>query len=503
MKSMEPVLPFDLMLGDVRAGGLTRALHRQLRTAIIERRLPPGYRLPSSRRLAEALDIGRNTVIVAYDQLVAAGFARSRRGARLEVSMPEEASRAPVTAPPADRASDTRLAAAWRWPVDRMVYPAGLPARCFRTGVPENRLFDHDIWRRLMSRALRNAARLPFNYGPAQGLPELQDAIAGHAAFVRAVVCRPDDVIVTAGAQQAFDIIARLLVVPGETRVAVENPGFPPLRAAFAGAGARLVPIALDSEGLRIDLIPGNVRVICVTPSHQSPTGVVMSSPRRAALLARAREIGAVVIEDDYDGEFLYDPHPQDALQTLDRDGRVFYVGTFSKSLFPSLRLGFVVAPAWAREAMVDIKRATGSHTHGASQATLAMFIAEGHLARHIRRMRPLYAARRNALEERAAAHWGDLLHVLPGNAGLHLSLSIVDADMAVPIFALAARFLPGALPLSSYAVGDVPPGLCIGYGGVEVDQIAGAVRAMGDAMRPGLRPAPGREWRTQQDSNL
>lgn len=474
-------MPFDLVLDGIRPGGLTRALHRQLRNAILERRLPAGHALPSTRRLAEALGVGRNTVITAYEQLVAAGYARSRQGARLVVVSPDEVEAKPEVA---DRTEDKRIASAWRRPVDRILYPAGLPARCFRTGVPENRHFDHDIWRRLMLRALRNASRQPFNYGPAQGLPELQEAIAGHVAFVRAVVCRPEDVIVTAGAQQGFDAVARLLVTPGETRVAVEDPGYPPLRAAFAAAGAQLVPVALDGEGLRVDFIPDDVRLICVTPSHQSPTGVVMSSARRTALLARARAIGAMIVEDDYDGEYLYDPHPQDALQTLDRDGRVFYVGTFSKSLFPSLRQGFVVAPGWAREALIDIKRATGSHTDGASQATLAAFIAEGHLARHIRRMRPIYAARRRTLEEGAQQHW-DGLAILPGNAGLHLSAGIADPTRASAIVAAVARFLPGALPLSAYAIGEeAPAGLCIGYGGVEVDQIAEAVRAMGQAIR-------------------
>lgn len=491
-KSMEPVLPFEFTLDGVRPGGLTKALHRQLRTAILERRLPAGYALPSTRQLASKLAIGRNTVITAYDLLVAAGHARSRRGARLVVTATHaddlQPSRAVATQKAlgvAKRDSNKRIAAVWREPARRINYGAILPARSFRTGVPEHRHFDHDTWRRLTSRALRSVARMPFNYGPAQGLPELREAIAGHVAFVRAVVCEPDDLVITSGAQQAFDLLARLLVTSGETRVAVENPGYPGLSAAFIAAGARLTPVPVDGEGLRVDRLPADVKVICVTPSHQSPTGAVMSSTRRMALLARARALDAVVVEDDYDGEFLYDAHTQDALQTLDRDGRVFYVGTFSKSLFPSLRKGFVVAPKWAREAITDIKRSTDSHTDVVPQAALATFIAEGHLARHIRHMRPIYAQRRRAFEQGAQDHWADFLQILPGNAGLHLSARIVDAAMSQAIFELARKHLVGALPLSAYSIGTTRPhGLCIGYGGVEVDQIASAVRALGTAMR-------------------
>ena len=490
-KTMEPVLPFDLSLADAGGGTLTKTLYRALRAAILAHTLPLGYPLPSTRRLAEALTVGRNTVITAYDQLVATGYARSRPGARLVVSAPYiKDHRSPADGVPradalgARRDPKTRIAPAWRQPAHRIVYEAVLPARSFRTGVPEHRYFNHDIWRRLTSRASRTIGRMPFTYGSAQGLTELREAIAGHVAFVRAVVCKPSDLIITSGAQQAFDLVARLLVTPGRARVAVEDPAYPPLRAAFIAAGARLVPVPLDAEGIRVDRIPADVGVICVTPSHQSPTGVVMSAARRTALLDRARAQDAVVLEDDYDGEFLYDTHAQDALQTLDRDNRVFYVGTFSKCLFPALRKGFLVAPEWAREALIDIKRSTDSHTDVIPQATLAAFIADGHLARHIRRMRPIYALRRRTLEQGALEHWAHFMHVLPGNAGLHLSTRFEDTTMTQAIVERARLHLPGVLPLSAYCIATTRHhGLCIGYGSVEVDQISGAVRALGLAM--------------------
>ena len=484
---MEPVLPFELTLQGVRAGGLTKTLHRRLRAAIIERRLPDRFALPSTRRLADLLGVGRNTVITAYDLLVSEGHAIARPGARLVVTGPPDATPTKALrgagAQPL-RETDLRIAKAWRLPADKLSHAVPLPLRSFRTGVPEDRHFDHDVWRRLTARALRDSARSPFNYGPSAGLPALREAIAGHVAFARAVACGPDDLIVTSGAQQAFDLLARLLVTPGRTRVAVEDPGFPPTRAAFKAAGALLVPVPVDDQGLRVDRVPSDVKVICVTPSHQSPTGAVMSAARRAELLARARTLGATVVEDDYDGEFLFDAHPQDALQTLDCDERVFYVGTFSKSLFPSLRKGFVVAPAWAREALIDVKRSTDSHSDGLTQATLASFIAEGHLARHLRRMRPIYSQRRQTLVQGIEQRLGQWLQVLPGNAGLHLTARIHDGSSGAVVLQAARDHLPGALPLSAYAIAKARMhGLCIGYGCMEVDQIARAVRAMGRAL--------------------
>ncbi|WP_423599103.1 PLP-dependent aminotransferase family protein [Roseateles sp. MS654] len=485
---MEPVLPFELDLADVRSGGLTRSLHRQLRAAILERHLPAGYALPSTRRLAEALGVGRNTVVAAYDLLVAEGHAQARAGARPRVIAPSEPARraaaARQEASAVSRAEDLRIAPGWRQPAPRIAHPRPLPARSFRTGVPEDRGFEHDTWRRLTARALRTLSRSPFQYGPAEGLAALREAIAGHVAFVRAVVCEPEDLMITSGAQQAFDLLARLLVTPGRTAVALENPGYMPARAAFAAAGARLVPVPVDAEGMRVDRLPDGVKVICVTPSHQMPTGAVMSATRRQALLARARELGAVIVEDDYDGEFQFEPHPQDALQTLDREGRVLYVGTFSKSLFPALRKGFVVTPPWAREALIDIRRTSDSHSDTVTQATLAAFIAEGHLARHIRRMRPIYRQRRDALVHGIEAALGRWVEVLPGAAGLHLSVRARQAGSMPTLLDAVQQHMPGVLPLSAYALGKPAiQGLCMGYGCVEVEQIVKAVRAAGRAV--------------------
>jgi GntR family transcriptional regulator / MocR family aminotransferase len=289
-------------------------------------------------------------------------------------------------------------------------------------------------------------------------------------------------VIVTA---QAIDLIARILVVPGETTVAVEDPGYPPMRAAFAAAGACIANVPVDDEGLVVDRLPPNARAICVTPSHQFPLGVAMSLRRRAALLDFARARRAVVIEDDYDGEFRFGGKPLDALQTLDRAELVFYVGTFSKSLFPALRLGFLVAPPWARSALVAAKQLTDWHGPVLAQDTLAAFIAEGHLARHVRKMRAIYGERRAALLRSLARHCGDRLAPIPAVAGLHLAARLAGPLPAGTLVARAADAGIGVESLDRYAGRKAAVrGLAFGYGMIRSDEIDEAIRRLARALR-------------------
>jgi len=467
---MEPVLSFAPDLS-AAAGRLAEGLHQQLRGAILDGRLAGGAALPSSRTLAAELGIGRNTVVAAYDLLVAEGYVLPRRGAKAVVAdlRMRQVARGSATVAPLE---DPRLAPFWRTPFLGANPVRNLPGRSFRLGVPDHRHFPHALWRKLTAQALRAFARQPFAYPPSEGLPELRDAIARHVAFARAVACTADDVIVTSGAQQAFDLLARLLVTPGATRVAVEEPGYPPLRAAFAAAGAVLVPVPVDDEGLCVECLPGDVQVVSVTPSHQSPTGTVLSLRRRMALLDFARNRNAVVIEDDYDGEFRFGGRPLDALQTLDRDGLVFYVGTFSKSLFPSLRKGFVVAPAWAHAPLAAVKHCADSHSDAVMQGVLATLIREGHLSRHVRRMRTLYAARRDALLEGFAllAPW---LAPIPSEAGLHAAARLRDPARAQHVMACVREHAPGAQSTAEYAMAPPPePAVVFGYGVIDADEI-------------------------------
>jgi GntR family transcriptional regulator/MocR family aminotransferase len=484
MTSQEPVFEFPIELEKTPSASLTRVLHEQLRAAILDQRLRAGAELPATRRVANAYGIARNTVIAAYDLLMAEGYVLTRVGAKAVVA--DIGGRSPLALRRKARIEDDRLNPQWRNAASRLAhYNTDVWTPGFRLGTPDHRQFPLDIWRRLLTRALN--ARLPasFGYQDPRGRPRLRTAIAQHASFARAVACSADDVIVTCGAQQAFDLLARVLVTPGRTRVAVEDPGYPPLRIAMAAAGAQLVPVPVDDEGLCVDRLPKDVRVIYVTPSHQSPTGVAMSMARRAALLAFAREHGAVIIEDDYDGEFRYGSRPLDALQTLDRDASVLYVGTFSKSLFPSLRIGYIVAPPWSRDAIAAARNCADSTGNAQVQDALAHFILDGHLARHVRRMRKIYAERREAMLdgfEHSLAPW---FEPFPSEAGIHLAVRYRDARKARTIWPKVQQHAPGARTIDEYVVeNDRLAGVVFGLGCVEVAEIRAAVRALANALR-------------------
>src|SRR5690349_7347075 len=289
---MDPVFEFPLTLPGADSRGLLRALHAQLRAAILDGRLKPGLRLPSTRGLARAYRISRNTAIAAYDLLQSEGYVISHRGSGIYVAtaLPRRAER---EMHPRGDARSQRLTSFWRTISPGFGMAPQLQLRHdFALGVPDARLFPFAIWRRLAARALRALAKEPAAYSAASGRAPLRDAIAHHVSFARAVACAPEDIVVTSGAQQAFDVLARILVTPGRTVVAIENPGYPPQRTAFAAAGAKVVPVRVDAEGLVVQSLPRDARVICVTPSHQFPLGSAMSARRRAELLDFARARG-------------------------------------------------------------------------------------------------------------------------------------------------------------------------------------------------------------------
>ncbi|RDS80159.1 PLP-dependent aminotransferase family protein [Dyella monticola] len=410
------------------------ALHAQLHAAILDGRLKAGLQLPATRALADTLGVSRNTVVAAYDLLLSEGYIVAQRGAGHFVA--DVAARRPTvsTHATADR-NEHRLTPYWR-NMSTMPVPMQLGAFAFdfRLGIPDSHPFPYDVWRRLSARALRMMAKGAPLYGPPQGKRALREAIASHISFARAVACGPDDIVVTNGAQQAFDLLARVLVTPGRSVLAVEDPGYQPLQDVFAAAGARIVGVAVDEEGLVVEKLPPNANIIYVTPSHQFPLGVVMSPRRRVALLQFARAHGAVIIEDDYDSEFRYSGRPLDALQTLDRGDTVCYVGTFSKCLFPALRLGYAVVPPWLRAALANAKYQADSHGNVLAQDTLAAFIAEGHLVRHVRHMRKLYAERRHALLDALARYANGTWRPWPSDAGLHLAVSLPASIDAIEL---------------------------------------------------------------------
>ena len=481
MTSTEPVFEFPLAFDAVAATGRTRALHEALREAILDHRLRAGPELPATRRVATAYGLARNTVIAAYDLLVAEGYVTTRAGAKAIVA---DVATRPATRTP--RLADGHLRARWQppsWSSAVSTGDAWVPD--FRLGVPDHRDVPFDVWRRLLARAFHPRHGAAFSYQPPHGRPRLREGIAGHVSFARAVACRGDDVIVTSGARQAFDLLGRLLVVPGRTVVAVEDPGYPTAAAAMAAAGARIVPVPVDGEGLCVGALPREARIVYVTPSHQYPTAVALSMARRGALLDFARERDALVIEDDYDGEFRYGPRPLDALQTIDREGRVVYVGTFSKSLFPSLRIGYVVAPEWLRDALAASKEAADTCGNAQVQDALADFILEGHLARHVRRMRRVYAGRRAALLEILDGPLSRWFEAIPSEAGIHVATRFVDAERADVLLARVREHAAGAMPLRALSQrADGVHGVALGIGCIDEDGIRARLQALGTALR-------------------
>jgi GntR family transcriptional regulator / MocR family aminotransferase len=290
------------------------------------------------------------------------------------------------------------------------------------------------------------------------------------------VRAEPADVVVTTGIQQALDLVARVLLEPG-VRVAVEDPGYPPPRLLFASLGARVVPVPVDAEGLVVDALPDDVRLVHVSPSHQFPLGMAMSLRRRLALLAWASRHGAAIVEDDYDSEFRFTGHPIEPLQSLDRGGRVIYVGTFSKSMLPTLRLGFLVTPPSLRHALRAAKHVSDWHTSLPLQAALAQFIDEGGLARHIRKMRGEYEARHARIRAVIDRDFAGLLEPIPSSAGIHLSAVGAIDDMATKRRARSAGVAVQAV--TYFTVGSSPPGLVIGYGAIPLDRIDEALRRL------------------------
>ncbi|MCM2422888.1 PLP-dependent aminotransferase family protein [Streptomyces sp. RKAG293] len=452
-------------------------IYRQVRAAVLDGRLRPGDPVPPTRELAARLRVSRNTVSGAYDRLTAEGFVQARKGAGTFVSPGITTAASPTTPSP------LRPLPVW----DELPEPPDLTrtryAFDFRPGHPDVRLFPYESWRRLLSRELRANRSGNAIYGDPAGHSGLRTQIARHIGLSRAVRTEPADIAVTAGAQQAFDLIARVLVAPGRT-VALEDPGYPPARHMFASHGARIARTPVDGEGLIIDALPPETALVYVTPSHQFPLGMPMSLARKLELLAWADEHDAVIVEDDYDSEFCFGGTPTEPLRSLDTHGRVLYVGTFSKVMLPTLRLGFLVAPPSLRRAFRTAKYVTDWNTSWPQQAALAAFLEEGLLAAHIRRMRHAYRARHARVGAVLARDFTDLLDIVPSAAGLHLSALLpLDTDDRTIARRAAARGV-GVLGLSGFGSAGGRSGLVLGYGAIPLEAIDGGLRQLALAIR-------------------
>ena len=411
---------------------------------------------------------------VAYDRLISEGFALGRTGAGTFVAR--------VSPRPHDErptAAALRPLAIWQ-SIPLPTYLWTDVEFDFRPGSPDARLFPLGTWRRLMSRQFqpssvgRGGSEHPAGHEP------LRVAIAHHLGLARGVRARPDDVVVTNGTQQAMDLIARVLLRPGD-QVAVEDPGYTPPIRLLRAMGARVRGVPVDREGLVVEQIPAGTRLVYVTPSHQYPLGMSMSLGRRMALLAWARRHDAAIVEDDYDSEFRYGGRPIEPLQLLDTSGRVIYVGSFSKTTLPSLRLGFIVAPQSITQALHRARYLADWHSPTPIQGAMAEFIANGRFARHVRRMRLVYERRHEAIAEILASRFGGVLTVIPSSAGLHVSA--LARDLSVEDIEVVVRRASSAgvecQPLSIYSVEDAPrAGVVLGYGAIGIDRIeAGLTR--------------------------
>jgi GntR family transcriptional regulator / MocR family aminotransferase len=471
-----------------------RQLHNLLLQAVLEGRLRAGTQLPSSRLLAKELGVARNTVIAVYEHLAAQGCLKTEHGSGTYVAdLAGDLMERPTSTKPASRAGRRvsaalpRLSARGR----RVLADLGFSARqwgAFMPGVPDVTEFPARVWARLHTRHWRNVIPERLSYAPEGGLPALRTALAEHLRTARSVQCAPEQVIITTGIHQSVDLAVRLLADPGE-RVWVEEPCYWGLRSALKSLDLVLEPVAVDEEGMNLTKARRNrpaPRFVLVTPSHQYPLGMVMSLKRRQALLDYCRRNGTWIIEDDYDSEFRYSTRPIACLQGLDRDGLVHYVGSFSKMLFPGLRVGFLVAPPALAETFAQASAELFREGQLQQQAMLADFIGEGHLSSHIRRMRGLYSPRRECLLEAIHGHFGSHLAISGDYAGLHLVLYLpqnVD-DNAVAREAAAAGVI--VRPLSRYysVQRSARRGLLLGYACVREPDIAPAFAILARVLR-------------------
>jgi GntR family transcriptional regulator/MocR family aminotransferase len=465
---------------------LSKPLYQQIydafRRRVLHGELRAGQIVPSTRELARELRVSRLPVLDAYSQLLAEGYFESRVGSGTFIAsalrIEKELGAAETRPLHGERKVSTRaeaLAAYQPPPLSGTLGP-------FQVGQPDLHSFPIETWSRLVARYSRQIRVKGLQYGDPMGLPELREAIAHYLRTARAVRCEAAQIMIVSGSQQALDLSTRVLLDAGASAW-VEEPGYWLARDVLKAAGVRPVPVPVDAAGLSVDAgmrRSRKARAVFVSPSHQYPLGVTMSLARRLQLLEWAQHAGAWVIEDDYDSEYRYDSMPISSLQGLDTNARVLYIGTFSKVMFPSLRLGYLVIPADLVERFAAMRHLMDLGSAHTTQAVMADFIRDGHFARHIRRMRPIYANRRRLLVAEIERELGDVATIAGDEAGMHLTIFLSGVTSDVDIAERAAEVSLRLSPLSTAYTGDAPrQGLILGFGNTREAQIAPAVRQL------------------------
>ncbi|SRR6266851_1676863 len=489
MAATNTTLELELPLRLERSGTpLHVQIAEQLRHAIRQGLLRPGVRLPSTRSVAATLGISRNRVVQAYEELFSEGYlvGRTGSGTYVEQSLPA------VSRPFQPVSVSTAAMPRWLHPCER---PAGEEmfggspepgTILFRLGTPAIEPFPQDVWQSIWKRV--GQERPPSSYGALSGDPELCRELAAYLGRARGIACAPEDLIITSGTSQALRLLALAALKPGD-RIGFEEPGYPTARQVLRAHGAKLVPVPVDDDGLQVHALPGGAEaplMVYVTPSHQFPLGSRLSIARRLALLEWAQTSDSLIIEDDYDSEFRYDAPPLSALAGLDRSGRVAYLGTFSKVLTPTLRLGYLLAPPALREEIERLKQHACLSNYAASwavQRALALLLAEGHLERHIRRMRRLYAEKRS-LVGTILAPLSHLAHLRGLEAGLHAYLALhPDLDSQLIIDRARERKVI-VTALDAYYLGAPDRhGLLLGYGELPLEELSRGVQILAEVI--------------------
>ena len=464
---------------------LFRQIYSRLRKGILEGTVLTGQKLPSTRSLAEQLGVSRTAVLMAYEQLLAEGFVTGRGGSGTFVSKAMATGNSePVHGAP--KVPLSRFGAA----ASRVARKIHLPSQAqhpraydFAFGISDLESFPFHSWRRALQRCARQTRVAQLDYGAAGGSAALRHAICLHLRRSRAVACDPDQVIVVNGSQQALDLIARVFLEPGD-KVVIEDPSYQGTRELLRVAGVRLMAVPVDNDGLIPARLPGTARMVFVTPSHQFPTGTILSLARRFALLAWAKQASALVIEDDYDGEFYYHGQPIESLQGLDREGRVIYIGTFSRTIFSALRIGYLVVPKPLVETLASAKWLCDRHTATLEQETLAEFISSGLYERYLRRVRRRNESRRAALLDSIKRFIGDRAEVTGDGGGAHVVLwprrRVVEEDV---IRKARARgiLIYGIAPY--YLNAPRRPGILLGYSRLKESEVREGIRRLSEVI--------------------